>query len=700
MSAGLVIGGKAFEDEQKHILGMNILVATPGRLLQHMDQTPGFNCDNLQVLVLDEADRILDMGFEKTITAIVQNLPPTRQTLLFSATQTTSVRSLARLSLQQPEYLAVHSTAEVATPAKLVQTYLVCEAHQKFDMLYSFIKTHLRSKCIVFVSSCKQVRFLFEMFRRLHPGVPLTHMHGKMKQDRRMSIYYDFLQRKEVVLFATDLAARGLDFPRVDWVVQFDCPENVETYIHRAGRTARYKSAGNGLLLLLPSEIKFVDHLKEAKIPLKQAKANPEKLKNISQQFQSFLAEDPDLKYLAQRAFISYLRSIFLQADKEVFDVLKIDANKLSEGMGLPLTPKIKFIKGSAHAMKNLPAQVRELVEEEKLKEAAKQGDEKAAQQLREREKKKKRKALEEDQHMRNIDKLLRRQNTTIYNEARLKLRADGEEEEDEDEEEEGEDDSDVAGGSSDSEQDSEAESDEESDSEEDEEEKKEKKEKSKSKKKEEDDDLFVIKRRDHDIQETEEDQRALMAKMSRKRRAALRRGEVVDEDQSDFEVEEVEGVGAEVVEKKSQHLQRVKTKMVKADVVDKQRDRERVQALHLQKRLAERELNRSQQEAVAVLGGDEEDGDEVEDQEPFDNDDDDDDNVSIDLNEDDEPSVPAPRSSAASKKRKIQAVRDDSEDNDEDGDDDEEEGDNDAGGVKSVEEAEQLALSLLRARK
>ncbi len=101
--------------------GMNMLVCTPGRLLQHMDETPGFDASQIQALVLDEADRILDMGFSATLNAILQNLPQKRQAMLFSATQTKSVKDLARLSLKAPEYIAVHAEAAMPTPVKLQQ---------------------------------------------------------------------------------------------------------------------------------------------------------------------------------------------------------------------------------------------------------------------------------------------------------------------------------------------------------------------------------------------------------------------------------------------------------------------------------------------------------------------------------------------------------------------------------------------------
>lgn len=99
-----------------------------------------------------------------------------------------------------------------------------------------------------------QVRYVYEAFKKLRPGVPLRALHGKMKQMKRMAVYYEFNQAKSMILFATDIASRGLDFPAVDWVLQVDCPEDTAQYIHRVGRTARYTHGGRAMLLLLPSE--------------------------------------------------------------------------------------------------------------------------------------------------------------------------------------------------------------------------------------------------------------------------------------------------------------------------------------------------------------------------------------------------------------------------------------------------------------
>ena len=350
-SAGLLIGGKNVKEEKDTVNKMNLLVATPGRLLQHMDETPMFDCVSLKVLVLDEADRILDLGFAATLTAILENLPRTRQTLCFSATQTKSVKDLARLSLREPEYLAVHAESTSATPPKLTQMVATCELHKKMETLWAFIKSHLTSKTLVFLSSCKQVRFVHEMFRRMRPGLPLAMLHGRMKQMARMKTFQAFNQAKHTVLFATDVAARGLDFPNVDWVVQADCPEDVPCYIHRVGRTARYTAQGRGLLLLCPSEAKFAEELAAAKVPLKTMKLNQAKNQPITSSIQGLLGKDSDLKYLAQRAVVSYVRSVHLQPNKDVFDVDALDVEKYAHSMGLSNPPRLRFLKSQKGAV-------------------------------------------------------------------------------------------------------------------------------------------------------------------------------------------------------------------------------------------------------------------------------------------------------------------------------------------------------------
>ena len=346
LSAGLVIGGKSVQEEQQHIQKTNIVVCTPGRLLQHMDQTPFFDCSTLKMLILDEADRILDLGFKETMSAILENLPSDRQTLLFSATQTRSVSDLGRLSLKKPEYVSVHEHAPLATPTKLEQSYIVVELPQKINVLYSFIRNHLKSKTLVFLSSCKQVKFIYEAFKRLRPGIPLMALYGKQKQVKRMAIYQDFCKRNEAVLLATDIASRGLDFPSVHWVVQVDCPEDTNTYIHRVGRTARYESGGQALLFLLPTEVEgMTEDLEKRKVAINKIEINPSKIQNIQKKLEAFCAQDTDIKHWAQKSIVTYIRSVFLNSNKKIFQVSLLPLEEFSSSLGLARPPKLRFLK-------------------------------------------------------------------------------------------------------------------------------------------------------------------------------------------------------------------------------------------------------------------------------------------------------------------------------------------------------------------
>ncbi|KAL0221813.1 hypothetical protein RCL1_001667 [Eukaryota sp. TZLM3-RCL] len=344
-SAGLVIGGNNFEEEQEAIASMNILVATPGRLVQHIQESPYFTADNLQILVLDEADRVLDLGFYSAVKSIIDFLPANngRQNLLFSATQTSSVSDLARLSLSSPVDVDLTTKYEVI-PSKLQQRYILIAPHQKLNMLFSFIRTHLNDKIIVFLSSCKQVQYVYSAFCHLRPGISLLHLHGKQKQHQRTKIYYDFKGKSNCVLFCTDVVARGLDFPDVSWVVQVDCPDDSANYIHRVGRTARIRKGGKALLFLSREELKFLERLKERNVSISETSIPPTAIIDISATLTAMLVKHTELKELAQKAFVSYIRSIYLQPDKDVFNPRSIDLKTFGQSFGLNKAPRIRFI--------------------------------------------------------------------------------------------------------------------------------------------------------------------------------------------------------------------------------------------------------------------------------------------------------------------------------------------------------------------
>ena len=142
--------------------------------------------------------------------------------------------------------------------------------------------------------------------------VPLLALHGKIKQEGRTNVYFDFLQRPYAVLFATDVAARGLDFPNVDWVVQADAPEDKAMYIHRAGRTARYTSGGKALLCVLPSEYDGINKMlkEDGNIPIKKSFINPTKAVVVSKKACGIVASKPSLNLMAKKPFKSYVRSV------------------------------------------------------------------------------------------------------------------------------------------------------------------------------------------------------------------------------------------------------------------------------------------------------------------------------------------------------------------------------------------------------
>lgn len=380
-SVGLAIGGNDMDREKEQIYNMNIIIGTPGRLSQHLSETAYLNTDNLKVLVIDEADRILDQGFEDSLNEILSYLPADKLTLLFSATLTKTLKRLARIAMKTPEYINLNNTDSVLnaeestqdkiniainpegtknpenvsiTPKNLNQYYTRAESHEKLEILFSFLQSHKTSKCLVFLSSCKQVRYYYEMFKRLKLGMTFLDLHGKQKQSKRTNIFYTFLNKKNSVLFATDVAARGVDFPAVDWVLQLDCPDEMSTYIHRVGRTARYKSKGNSILFLSAKEEQFVEYLHKGNIEIKKIKINQKKLVNLQPVIRSVLSENSELLHLAQRAISSYVKSVYLQTDKKVFDISSIDIQKLALSFGLMNLPELKIVRKSQNDLKNM----------------------------------------------------------------------------------------------------------------------------------------------------------------------------------------------------------------------------------------------------------------------------------------------------------------------------------------------------------
>jgi ATP-dependent RNA helicase DDX18/HAS1 len=209
---GIVMGGANRRAEaEKLTKGVNLIIATPGRLLDHLQNTQGFIYKNVKALVIDEADRILEVGFEDEMRQIIKILPKEdRQTMLFSATQTTKVEDLARISLRPgPLYINVDNTKEHSTVEGLEQGYVVCDSHERFLLLFSFLKRNIKKKVIVFFSSCNCVKYHAELLNYI--DLPVLDLHGKQKQQKRTNTFFEFCNAKQGTLICTDVAARGLD---------------------------------------------------------------------------------------------------------------------------------------------------------------------------------------------------------------------------------------------------------------------------------------------------------------------------------------------------------------------------------------------------------------------------------------------------------------------------------------------------------
>ena len=338
---GIVMGGANRRAEvDKLVKGVNLIVATPGRLLDHLEvgssvlllfvtfypflyqNTKGFVFRNLKALVIDEADRILEIGFEEEMKKIISILPnglPTimcdvpsesfdaqllledRQSMLFSATQTNKVADLARVSLRPgPLQIDVDKEESTSTVSTLTQGYVVCPSDRRFLLLFTFLKKNMKKKIVVFFSSCNSVKYHGELLNYI--DVPVLDLHvstpdlyglfpvlkyisqGKQKQQKRTTTFFEFCNAESGTLLCTDVAARGLDIPRVDWIVQYDPPDDPRDYIHRVGRTARAGKVGKSLLFLLESELGFLRYLKESKVPLNEYNFPVDKVANVQSQ--------------------------------------------------------------------------------------------------------------------------------------------------------------------------------------------------------------------------------------------------------------------------------------------------------------------------------------------------------------------------------------------------------------------------------
>ena len=255
-------------------LGKNphIVVATPGRLLDHLENTKGFSLRHLKYLVMDEADRLLDLDFGPILDKILRVLPREhRHTYLFSATMTSKVEGLQRASLRDPLRISV-SSSSYQTVSTLLQSYMFFP-HKDKDLYLAYLLADVPGhSTIIFTRTVNEAQRISILLRAL--GFSAIPLHGQLSQSARLGALGKFRAKSRDILVATDVAARGLDIPSVDIVINFDLPPDSKTYIHRVGRTARAGKAGKAVSFVTQYDVEIWQRIETAlgkKLPEREA---------------------------------------------------------------------------------------------------------------------------------------------------------------------------------------------------------------------------------------------------------------------------------------------------------------------------------------------------------------------------------------------------------------------------------------------
>ena len=370
-----LVGGKKYEFEvekvRKH--GANIIIGTPGRIQKVIrDAQKLVNVRPLEMLVLDEADRLLDMGFRARLSQILDVLPRQRRTGLFSATQTSALEDLSHAGTRNPVFITIDRQGQCTTsdnaeeaaaaaaraegsegpesalPRTLTNLVMECPLDQKLNQLVHFLRQHPDSKVIVYFMTCACVQYFAAVIAeclkddRARLVVPL---HGKATARQRLANYSAFVAARSAVLLCTDVAARGLDIPNVDWIIQYDAPQDPKVFVHRIGRTARMGALGNTLLMLAPAEMTYVEFLHLRHIDLDRVEPATDGVEDVTPIAKQLARADRDVFAPSQDALVTYMRGYKEHLCSYIFRVEKLDVAALARGMGLLRLPRLSEMK-------------------------------------------------------------------------------------------------------------------------------------------------------------------------------------------------------------------------------------------------------------------------------------------------------------------------------------------------------------------
>ncbi|KAH8117380.1 DEAD-domain-containing protein [Phellopilus nigrolimitatus] len=364
--------------------GADIVVGTPGRVEEFIlgKGRDAASVKELEILVFDEADRLLDLGFTQCITRILTALPKQRRTGLFSATMTDGLSELVRVGLRNPVRIVVRVEAkktkngevlnekieERRVPASLQNFYVNCKLSEKMVQLFRIIKHESSSsnsaRFIVYFATCACVDYFYRILPTLLPSISFSSLHGHIPPSKRTLSLHSFISHASTahapsVLLCTDVAARGLDLPDVDCVIQFDPPVDPKQFSHRCGRTARAGRDGRAWTLLSEKELGYVDFLSIRKIPLKEQERLPSEpgqafntdegdseVGSLLESMRSVVRKDRDLHDKATKAFVSFVQAYSKHEASYIFRLQDLDLVGIAKSFGLLRLPRMPELKG------------------------------------------------------------------------------------------------------------------------------------------------------------------------------------------------------------------------------------------------------------------------------------------------------------------------------------------------------------------
>ncbi|KAG2179215.1 hypothetical protein INT43_002065 [Umbelopsis isabellina] len=305
----LCVGGLSVKSQEMELKQKpDVVVATPGRLIDHVRNSPSFNLESCEILVMDEADRMLEDGFADELGEIVKSCPKSRQTMLFSATMTDNVDQLIRMSLQRPVRLMIDPSNQAAS--KLIQEFVRIRAHKEGDrpaVLLALCKKTFKRKCIVFFRSkaaAHQMKIVFGLC-----GLSSAELHGNLSQEQRLEALEKFRDGEVDYLLATDLASRGLDIKGIEVVINFNMPQQFSQYLHRVGRTARAGRNGRSVTLIGEADRKLLKmavksstktQVKHRVVPAELIVKYKTKLEAITEQVKDVMKQEKEDKAIRQ----------------------------------------------------------------------------------------------------------------------------------------------------------------------------------------------------------------------------------------------------------------------------------------------------------------------------------------------------------------------------------------------------------------